>query len=745
MEALRVSLDLYDVETLRQIATALELREADVKLPKPKLLQRLLKEIPSRAANRDLIKSLSETDRAILALVLEQGGQMPAANLLPPLMLAGLFPELKSNANAAVMQKLEALLDPLFRRGLLLNLTLANSYGTRRQFRPVYEIGIAPEVAQVLPRQLLSLPQPSLQRLSVPEPPQVRTGDPEMLLRQLFFTWSGLLRTPARRLKSGQIAKADLRRLARDLNLDLETQEMTLRRLVALLLSLNLVQFSEEAFIGVDNENAQRFWQLDFGVQLRQMLMAFVDLEGYPDIDTAVMYVSGYGYSQNLVNSLKVLNHQILMILQQLLDGSWFSADFVMTLLNRGRSGAFIFPDNMLRAIEQQLRWASGTPSNNQAVQKQNQDLQRAETAVFTELLEQWCWLGLIDLGYMRNQPGPWAIRLTDLGRAVLRQQSSTLEASGGQLILQPDFQVLALGPVPFVTLLGIERIAERETVQPAAVGYRLTRNSIYRALQNGASIGVICAFLNQITGQPLPQNVERTLEEWGAQHERIVVRRDVLVLQTDTPAQLEALLADSRLSQWLERLDACTALASSRNAKKIQARLRQLEILPAVSKGPEADLPHSLIWDEGRLLPRTLPTSLYVTAAVRSFAAPTAAGWEVTPASVREATHLGLTAPEILAQIERLTGAPLSAEWQKRLKAWSSHYGSANVLPVHLLRLESAEALAELRRSDRQLSRWLRPLEGDSGLAIIDDRRLEEALAQLAALGVNVEEGRWW
>lgn len=745
MEALRVSLDLYDVEVVKQIAATLGLRDAETKLTKPKLVQRLLTEIPRRAGSPEFIKALSETDRAVLALTLEKGGQLASANLLPPLILAGLLPLPPSNTVDDITRKLEALLEPLLQHGLLVNLTLPNSYTTRRQLRPLREIGVPPEVAQALPRQLLKAPKADLQRFAAPEPSRVSAGDPEVLLRQLFFVWTALLRAPARRLKSGLIAKTDLRRLSRDLGLDLETQEELLRYLIALLQMVKLVQISGDAFAAVDDDHAQRLWQQDLGAQLREFLMAFINLEGYPKVDMGTVYIPGYGYNQFMCNPTKTLNHQLLAAFQQLLALSWFSFDMLMVLLNRGKPGGFAFPDAVIKSLEQQLRWTGMNAGGTPVLPKVTKELQDLDIAVARDLLEQWRWLGIVELGYVPGKELPWAVRLAPVGRAALQQEAFAINGDIGQLILQPDFQVLALGPVPLVTLLGIERIAERETVQPAAVGYRLTRNSIYRALQNGASIGVICAFLSRITQQPLPQNVERTLEEWGAQHERIIVRRDVLVVQTDAAAQLEALLADPRLSQWLQRLDERTAWADAQYTKKIQTRLWQLELLPAISKGPEADLPRSLLWEEGRLLPRTTPTSLYVTAVVRGFAAQEADGWRVTPVSVREAINTGLSAPEILAQIERLTGATLSPEWQTRLKAWSSHYGSAHTLQVRLLRMESAAVLAEVRGADRQLSRWLRPLEGESGLALIDDRHWEAALELLAALGVSIETGRWW
>ncbi len=749
MEALRITLDLYDASLVRQMAETLEFSEADLKAPKSALIKRLLVEIPRRAASREFIQALSEADRGILALVLDRGGQIATADLLGTLITTGLLlpiePE-SADGEATISSRLEVLLRPLLLRGLLVNLTPPLSYETRRHLQPVYEVGIAPEVASVLPRALLKVPQPDVQRFTIAPPSQIASGDPEMLVRQLFFVWSGLLRNPARQLKSGSIAKADLRRLARELNMDLETQADTLHDMIALLLSARLLRFEGGNVVAADDERVQRFWQQDAGAQYRELFNAFLNVESSPAIETTMLYrLYGYGYGAYQINSYKALNQQLIAAVRPLLDVPWFSFNTLLLLLNRDRPGSFALPANLLRVMEEQLRRSMIGSGTKPLVSKMTRDLQDLDAAAAVELLSHWQWLGIVDMGYQEGRSSPWAIRFTSLGRAIFRQEAFAFNGGVGQVILQPDFQLLALGPVPLGTLEGIERFADRETVQPATVGYRLTRSSIYRALQKGASIGVICGFLRQITQQSLPQNVERTLEEWGAQHERIVVRRNVVVLQTNTTAQLDVLFADPILQPVLQRLDEHTAVADARYTQQIQDRLWHLELLPAISRGPEADLPHSLIWDEGRLLPRLTPPSLYVTGIVQRFAAPEASGWQLTAASVREAINTGYSVPDLIAQIERLTGAPLSPEWQQRLKAWGSHYGSANLLPAHLLRLESAALLAEVREADRQLSRWLHPLTPESDVAIIDERNWEAAVARLTELGVHIEEGRWW
>ncbi len=98
------------------------------------------------------------------------------------------------------------------------------------------------------------------------------------------------------------------------------------------------------------------------------------------------------------------------------------------------------------------------------------------------------------------------------------------------------------MGPVPLRVLAGLEQIARRE-IDKTVITYRLTRDAVYRALQSGETVESITAYLEETTGQVIPQNIQRSLEEWYQQYERIVIRRSVRILQVDTPERLLLLL----------------------------------------------------------------------------------------------------------------------------------------------------------------------------------------------------------
>lgn len=47
-------------------------------------------------------------------------------------------------------------------------------------------------------------------------------------------------------------------------------------------------------------------------------------------------------------------------------------------------------------------------------------------------------------------------------------------------------------------------------------VEYQLSRHSVYRGQRTGLDAAAIIAFLEQVSTVPLPQNMRRSLEQWG-------------------------------------------------------------------------------------------------------------------------------------------------------------------------------------------------------------------------------------
>lgn len=738
-ETLKQSLDLYHIDTLKQIAEHLNVDLPKGTVRKAWIVDAVDKRIREIAGSTDFIGSLGQVERAILALLLKNGGVGTQRTITLPLMKSGLI-YVEGQDTTIDRPRLRDVVLRLMRTGLVLNLDDPGNMSTRRLFEPFDKIGIAPEVGRVLPRKLLTVPEPSSIVQSVATPPRVESADAELCLRQLFFLWAELRREPANRLKSGGIGKRDMRRIAKGLLMDEERDADRLLWMQAILQALNILQSTSTTINALDTSAVKLFWDASPRAQLATILQSYPNVTHDLPLSLNAVVQYAYYYSAVPIRPSKEIREQVLNLLKEIADAQWFPFSLFVAFLSEGRSGTLVVADSILNSLYTNLRWYAAGRRDDLTTALQQLDRQAA-LAVFKELQ----MLGVVELGYPATGEVPAALQLTPLARAYFANQPFQAATNGGQVILQPDFQILAMGPVALPILANLERFATREKFAESVVAYRITREGTYQALQRGESPETIRVFLEEATGQPVPQNVIRTLEEWGEQYERIVIRRDITIMQTDDTAMLDRLLNDKATGNLLHRLDAHTAWLRAKDTAKLEAHLQQQEMLPAYSQGPEADLPRSLRWDQDALRPRHPMPSLYVTGTLRRLAAQHGDHWELTRQSLRTAIAAGMDVPAVIALLEKMTGAPLSPEWEKQLKAWGSHYGDAQIASVILLRLESEDALQELRRSDRRLGRWIKPLPHAAGLGVIDAKHYDEVQALLAEWGIAIEDKPWW
>ncbi len=201
---------------------------------------------------------------------------------------------------------------------------------------------------------------------------------------------------------------------------------------------------------------------------------------------------------------------------------------------------------------------------------------------------------------------------------------------------------MLALGPVPLRTLAGLEQFAAREKIDESVITYRLTRDHVYQALQRGETIDGIITYLQEATDQPVPQNIVRSLQAWGQQFERIVIRRAVQILQVDQADVLEQLLADPELAPRLHALGERTAWFLPGDAASIEQGLRRHQMLAVHSTARRRTC--RIAWygtmtnstREQRYRASSSPACCATLAEARN------GRWQLTPESVRRAADLG-------------------------------------------------------------------------------------------------------
>jgi hypothetical protein len=342
---------------------------------------------------------------------------------------------------------------------------------------------------------------------------------------------------------------------------------------------------------------------------------------------------------------------------------------------------------------------------------------ERVEAAFIRQILQgPLFWMGLVNLGY--SNPGlaqPDTFCLTSIGAWLLAGgRPPEINQAGGRVILQPNFQITAFDPISDEVLLNLERFAERVSAD-RAIELRLTQASVYSAQQKGWDANRIQSYLQEVTGAPVPDNVARTLNEWQMLHERITIFPRVTLVHAADPQDLDSLSQEKELKAWLkERPAPSLALLPERNTvHRLVRALVERAWIPLISQGENKSSSQSVeITPEGCLRFKVATPDLYLHGRLARFADPAGTtAYQMTAASVQRAVHTGMTAPAILAELKQMANGEVPAALEKRILAWSGHYGDAELEEVVLLHLRSADTLKELQ-DDPELGPLLHPLE---------------------------------
>jgi XPB/Ssl2-like helicase family protein len=194
-------------------------------------------------------------------------------------------------------------------------------------------------------------------------------------------------------------------------------------------------------------------------------------------------------------------------------------------------------------------------------------------------------WMGLV---VRRGESASGERRLVaSHGVLALRAEPDDAQAQevAGRVIIQPNLDVVAYQPLTAPTLFTLDACASRGSLERVA-HYRLTKNDLTRAQQNGWSEEEIARRLESLVGGPLPGNVRIRLADWSRAASRIRMTPQATLLTTATPALLDALLKDRNARGWIfRRLGPTLALAHTGELESIRRWLLAHGELPAVEQ----------------------------------------------------------------------------------------------------------------------------------------------------------------
>jgi len=129
------------------------------------------------------------------------------------------------------------------------------------------------------------------------------------------------------------------------------------------------------------------------------------------------------------------------------------------------------------------------------------------------------------------DDEGDLLFKLTPVGRYLVGL-TDVLELErpdeAGRVVVQPDFDVVFLGPAP-ETEAAISRFAERRG-HGVGILFRLTRTAAYTAAAAGVRVEEVLETLEAASAQPVPENVKHEIRAWFGRARRLQVRRTLVV-----------------------------------------------------------------------------------------------------------------------------------------------------------------------------------------------------------------------
>ena len=479
-------------------------------------------------------------------------------------------------------------------------------------------------------------------------PERVLVANHRLLLSDLYLYWDFCRRQDVGLIAAGYVGKRWLGRINESLlqpdpllghaKREDETGHLYLLRQLLEVLGLLRVTGRRLSAWSADPPEIPSFWSLPEQRQLQMCIEAWVETSGAGRVDR-----SGWVYNADC----SAARATVVAHLQALERDEWYELDELVEQL-QGRNPDFLFPEHSSVASHRSSAYYYGyySSGSNSTAGDLVAELGALEREFVVDCLTgPLSGMGLVELGCTGDE-----VRGIRLRGPALRSEEETasgdtnLQGDGaqGRLVVQPSFQIIAMGPVSLGLLARLDLICERERAGPGAFEYRLSRESLYRGQRSGVRAVQAVRLLEQESGAELPQNVRRSLEEWDAYHERIVLRTGVSLLQTAEPELLAELLAGPQTSESLARpLGDNVALVRKGRQQDLVEGLLTRGCFPAVSGAEPASADSSVvIKEDGSIRAIHVVPSLHVSGRLGRLAEPTGSReWQLTAESVKRAT----------------------------------------------------------------------------------------------------------
>jgi hypothetical protein len=741
-----------------------------LKLPgakKPDLVRSLVKTMTDPKRVLDTYEELPKAPRAVVDMLLRSGGYLGTATIRQKLTARGLIDNPSSNSwrgqnpdhRNPRSHKLEDILAYLTACGLVIGHQIRDTYnnGNLLDFHPAMQYCVPEAVRACLPRLA---PEPSWAPQPAPEPVRKQESSARAFQRDLYLYWSYLNQNSVDLTAKGLVTKRHLVAINNVLlvkeNIQTGDSEANLPRLAflrAILEELGLLQVGDDGTLRA--LPASSFFALRPQERIQRTLETYVSCKSLNELLWSNR-IQGFSQIPTLPAPplLPDARRALLLHLKTRVPG-WLKIDQVVDRI-REQQYEFLFSRETTLLISTSYYGVHPYNAQYNPAGWQFSDIyddasgwERVEANLIRAVIHRplW-WMGLVDVGWLQdNLETPDVFRLTGPGAWLLSGgPEPEIPAEGGQVIVQPDYTITAFDPISDAVLHELDQFAQRISAE-RAIQFRLTQASVYNGQLLGWNAGSIQAALEQRTGQPLPANVVRTLQDWQSQHERIRILTDVAIVHAVDVQDLDYLEKDPQLSPWLQNRPVANIalLAIDKKNAAFYNLLLKKGWLPLETVGPQTieTVAGAIDLDaDGRLTFRVRSPDLYLHGFLSRFADPDGPdAYRLTPASIRRAAASGIPAPQIIEELQQLLAQAIPANLRARILAWAGHYGQAVLEDTHLLIVKDARTAEELLK-DPELGDLLHPIRPSDVHTMLQVRTkdLERARRLLAERGVEIK-----
>ncbi|UQN09600.1 helicase-associated domain-containing protein [Deinococcus sp. QL22] len=242
--------------------------------------------------------------------------------------------------------------------------------------------------------------------------------------------------------------------------------------------------------------------------------------------------------------------------------------------------------------------------------------------------------------------------------------------------ILQPNFELLVYPAQLAVHQWAVLQAAEAVRFDLQTATYRLTRESVYAALEGGLSLADLLGGLQAGSATPLAANMRSTIQDWAARRERLTVHQGVTLLEYPTRAERDAALGSGGTAVG----DTLLMLAPGQKLRP-GIPILKYDQPPAKTLKFSADGSFSVTGEQD-FLTRQLLEGRILTAGKDNY-------------TLRPTLPGGLPT-SFLSDLEARSSSRLPGTLRLQLGVWSGSVPPPSVAPVTLIQHPQAQALAQ-------------------------------------------------